>query len=81
MSKLLLATEGGQVVLFDSKTKEHETVFRCSAEEAMMGIEIVGDHLFVASLSRIYKLSLPSFEKVDETEFCTPSIPVGPMRR
>ncbi|MDA8908873.1 hypothetical protein N9I65_01715 [bacterium] len=73
MSKLMLATEGGQVVQFDSVTRKYEVVFRCSAEEAMMGIEIVGNNLFVASLSRIYKLSLPSFEKICETEFYEPT--------
>jgi len=73
MSRLLLATEGGQVVTFDSETKEHDVVFRCSADEAMMGIEIVGEHLFVASLSRIYKLSLPNFEKLGETELYDPT--------
>jgi len=73
MSELLLATEGGQTVLFDPLTKRHEVVFRCSAEEAMMGIEIVGDHLFVASLSRIYKLALPHFELVTQTELYDPT--------
>lgn len=73
MSELLLATEGGQVVSFDPDSKAFEVVFRCSADEAMMGIERVGDELFVASLSRIYKLSLPGFELVGQTEFYQPT--------
>lgn len=73
MSKLLLATEGGQVVAFDPETEEHDCVFLSSDDEAMMGIEAAGEHLFVASLSRIYKLRLPDFEKVAETELYDPT--------
>lgn len=73
MPELLLATEGGQVVSFDPDSEHHECVFMSSDDEAMMGIEIVGDFLFVASLSRIYTLSLSDYSKVAETEFYEPT--------
>lgn len=73
MSELLLATEGGQIVAFNAATDEHTCVFHSSDDEAMMGIEASGDHLFVASLSRIYKLRLSDFAPVAETEFYEPT--------
>lgn len=73
MSPLLLATEGGQVVAFDPATKEHRRVFHSSDDEAMMGIEAVGDHLYVASLSRVYKLALGEFSKLAETRLYDPT--------
>ena len=73
MPELLLATERGQVVLFDPDTDQHECVFFSSDDEAMMGIELVGDYLFVASLSRIYKLSISDYSKAAETELYDPT--------
>jgi hypothetical protein len=73
MPELLLATEGGQVISFDPDTDQHACVFLSSEEEAMMGIEQVGEFLFVASLSRIYKLSLSDYSKVAETELYDPT--------
>ncbi|MDF1861585.1 MAG: hypothetical protein P1U87_15320 [Verrucomicrobiales bacterium] len=73
MSELLLATEGGQIVAFNAATDEHTCVFHSSDDEAMMGIEASGEHLFVASLSRIYKLRLSDFAPVEETEFYEPT--------
>jgi hypothetical protein len=73
MSELLLATEGGQIVAFDPATDAHECVFMSSDDEAMMGIEAVGEHLFVASLSRIYKLRLDDFSLVARTELYAPT--------
>ncbi len=73
MSQLLLATEGGQVVAFDTGTREHRRVFHSSDDEAMMGIEIVGPHLYVASLSRLYKLDLQTFAKVAQTRLYNPT--------
>lgn len=73
MSDLLLATEGGQIVAFDPSTDQHSCVFHSSEKEAMMGIEAHGEQLYVASLSRIYKLRLSDFSKVAETEFYEPT--------
>lgn len=73
MSALLLATEGGQVVAFDTATREHRRVFHSSDDEAMMGIEIVGSHLYVASLSRLYKLELANFGKIAQTRLYEPT--------
>jgi len=73
MSELLLATEGGQVVAFDPSSDEHACVFHSSDDEALMGIEAVGEHLYVASLSRLYKLRLADFSKVAETELYDPT--------
>lgn len=73
MSDLLLATEGGQVVSYDSATDEHHCVFKSSDDEAMMGIEQVGGDLFVASLSRIYRLKLEDFSLVAQTELYEPT--------
>jgi hypothetical protein len=49
MADLLLATEGAQVVQFNTETKAHSVVFQCSDDEAMMGIARYKDHLYVAS--------------------------------
>ncbi|MEX2579351.1 MAG: hypothetical protein WD342_09855 [Verrucomicrobiales bacterium] len=68
MPELLLATEGGQVVAFDPSTDTCASVFAGSDDEAMMGIGAVGGNLFVASLSRIYKLRLHDFGPVGQTE-------------
>ena len=73
MSQLLLATEGGQVVAFDTATREHRCVFHSSDDEAMMGIEAVGPHLYVASLSRVYQLHLADFSRVTETRLYDPT--------
>ncbi len=73
MAELLLATEGGQVVAFDPATDAHECVFMSSDDEAMMGIEPIGEHLFVASLSRIYKLRIDDFSLVAKTELYDPT--------
>ncbi|MAS95969.1 MAG: hypothetical protein CMO55_22420 [Verrucomicrobiales bacterium] len=73
MSDLLLATEGGQVVAFNSATDEHHCVFKSSDDEAMMGIEQVGRDLYVASLSRIYRLNLDDFSKITQTQLYEPT--------
>lgn len=73
MSRLLLATEGGQVVAFDTATREHRCVFHSSDDEAMMGIELVGPHLYVSSLSRLYQLELDGFAKIAQTRLYTPT--------
>jgi len=73
MPQLLLATEGGQVVAFDTDLKTHTVVFQCSDDEAMMGLEIYNHHVFVASLSRIYKLKLYDYSLVKKTEWYQPS--------
>ena len=73
MSDLLLATEGGQIVAFDSTTDAHRCVFQSSDDEAMMGIEQIGNFLYVASLSRIYKLDLSDFSKVSATILYEPT--------
>jgi len=73
MSPLLLATEGGQVVAFDPASGQHRSVFHSSDDEAMMGIEIAGPHLYVASLSRIYKLRLDDFSPVASTLLYDPT--------
>lgn len=73
MSLLLLATEGGQVVAFDTATREHRCVFHSSDNEAMMGIEAVASHLYVASLSRVYQLRLEDFSEVTRTRLYDPT--------
>ncbi len=73
MPGLLLATEGGQVVALDPATREHRCVFHSSDDEAMMGIEAAGAHLYVASLSRVYKLDLRDFSKVAQTRLYDPT--------
>lgn len=73
MSQLLLATEGGQVVALDTVTREHRCAFHSSDDEAMMGIEAVGPHLYVASLSRLYKLALADFSRVAQTRLYDPT--------
>ena len=73
MADLLLATEGGQVVQFNSRTKAHSVVFQCSDDEAMMGIALYADHLYVASLSRMYKLRADDHSLVKQTQFYSPS--------
>ncbi|MEM9017149.1 MAG: hypothetical protein AAGC68_09040 [Verrucomicrobiota bacterium] len=81
MSELLLATEGGQVVAFDTANESHRCVFHSSDDEAMMGIEAAGDHLYVASLSRIYKLAFPDFSLVTKTELYEPTPDFHQMQR
>ena len=73
MSPLLLATEGGQVVAFDPATEQHSCVFHSSDDEAMMGIEIAGSHLYVASLSRVYRLNLSDFSLIASTPLYDPT--------
>jgi hypothetical protein len=73
MSPLLLATEGGQVVAFDPASGQHRSVFHSSDDEAMMGIAIAGPHLYVASLSRLYKLRLADFSLVTSTLLYDPT--------
>jgi hypothetical protein len=73
MADLLLATEGGQVVQFNTGTKAHSVIFQCSDDEAMMGIARHEDHLYVASLSRMYKLRADDHSLVKQTEFYSPS--------
>lgn len=73
MSPLLLATEGGQVVAFDPASGQHRCIFHSSDDEAMMGIEIAGPHLYVASLSRLYKLRLDDFSLVTSTLLYDPT--------
>lgn len=73
MSPLLLATEGGQVVAFDPASGQHRCVFHSSDDEAMMGIAIAGPHLYVASLSRLYKLRLADFFLVTSTLLYDPT--------
>ncbi len=73
MSRLLFATEGGQVVAFDTETREHHCVFHSSDDEAMMGIQIAGPHLYVASLSRLYQLRLEGFTKLAQTRLYEPT--------
>ena len=73
MSQLLLATEGGQVVAFDTATREHHCAFHSTDDEAMMGIEIVGEHLYVASLSRVYQLRIADHSLITRTRLYDPT--------
>lgn len=73
MPGLLLATEGGQVVALDPATGRHRCVFHSSDDEAMMGIEAAGPHLYVASLSRLYQLDLRDFSKIAQTRLYDPT--------
>ena len=61
MALLLLATVNGQVVRFNTETLEHEVVFQSSEDEPLMGICQHEDILFVASLSRVYKIRRSDF--------------------
>lgn len=73
MSTLLLATEGGQIVELDTETKAHEVVFFSSDDEAMMGIAVHKNHLYAASLSRIYKIRMSDFTVATQTKLYRPS--------
>jgi len=73
MPELLLATEGGQVVTFNTESKAHQVVFQCTDDEAMMGITKFDGHIYVASLSRMYKLDANDYSLVKKTEFYNPS--------
>lgn len=72
MAELLLATEQGQVVKFNTEDESHECLFYSSDDEALMGIELYEGHLYVASLSRLYKLN-SNYEIVKQTELYSPS--------
>lgn len=51
----MLATVNGQLIRLNTEIPEPEVVFRASDNEALMGICLDEDFLFVASLSRVYK--------------------------
>jgi hypothetical protein len=73
MALLLLATVNGQVVRFDTETLEHHTVFQSTEDEPFMGICQHDNMLFVASLSRVYKISLNDFSLLKKTRLYIPS--------
>jgi len=58
---LLLATVNGKVVRLNTETQEYQVVFQSSEDEPMMGICQHEDMLFVASLSRVYKIRRRDF--------------------
>jgi len=70
---LLLATEAGELVKLNTETKEHQLLFKSNVKDAFMGIAIHGEHLFLATLERVYKLSLASWQPVGMTETYRPS--------
>lgn len=73
MAKLILSTEGGQVVKLNTQTLDFEVVYQCPDNEALMGIELHNNHLYVASLSRIYKIKYSNFQLIYQTELYHPS--------
>ncbi len=73
MATLLLTTEGGQVVKLNTITKGFEVVYQCPDDEALMGIELFNDFLYIASLSRIYKIRYSDFQLVHQTKLYNPS--------
>ncbi|MCD4711008.1 MAG: hypothetical protein K8R52_09185 [Bacteroidales bacterium] len=73
MALLLLATVNGQVVRFNTETLEHEVVFQSSEDEPLMGICQHEDVLFVASLSRVYKIRRSDFSLEKKTRLYIPS--------
>jgi len=73
MALILLTTEGGQVVKLNTETKEFEVVYQCPDNEALMGIALHKDFLYIASLSRIYKICYSDFQLVQQTELYNPS--------
>jgi len=70
---LLLATVNGQVVWLNTETQEYQVVFQSSEDEPMMGICQHEDLLFVASLSRLYKIRRSDFSLLKKTRLFIPS--------
>ena len=73
MATLLLTTEGGQVVKLNTITKDFEVVYQCPDDEALMGIALHKNCLYIASLSRIYKIQFSGFRLIHQTELYNPS--------
>jgi hypothetical protein len=73
LALLLLATVNGQVLSFDTDSLEQQVLFSTSEEEALMGICRNEDILYVASLSRVYKLSTRDFSLLKRTRAYFPS--------
>lgn len=73
MALLLLATVNGQVVWLNTETQEYQVVFQSSEDEPMMGICEHEDMLFVASLSRVYKIRRRDFSLLKKTRLFIPS--------
>ena len=73
MATLLLTTEGGQVVKLNTETKDFEVVYQCPDDEALMGISLHKGFLYIASLSRIYKIRYSDFQFIHQTEMYNPS--------
>ena len=73
MATLLLTTEGGQVVKLNTITKHFEVVYQCPDDEALMGIALHKNCLYIASLSRIYKIQFSGFRLIHQTELYNPS--------
>jgi hypothetical protein len=73
MAILLLTTEGGQVVKLNTQTLNFKIVYQCPDDEALMGIELHNNHLYIASLSRIYKIEYSNYQLISQTQLYNPS--------
>jgi hypothetical protein len=73
MATLLVTTEGGQVVKLNTITKVFKVVYQCHDDEALMGIALHNEFLYIASLSRIYKIRYSDYQLVLQTELYNPS--------
>ncbi|MEZ5072459.1 MAG: hypothetical protein R2751_16210 [Bacteroidales bacterium] len=73
MAELLLATANGQLILCDTEEVRPKVVFRCREEEALMGLCTDGDHVYVASLDRLFKLRTGDYEVVGRSRRFWPS--------
>jgi hypothetical protein len=73
MAELLLTTVNGQVIRIDTEDPEPEVVFQGPADEALMGLCMDGEFLFVASLSRLYKFRRSDYTILKKTRRFRPS--------
>jgi hypothetical protein len=57
MAHLLLATVNGQLMEMDTEHPDPRTVFATHQDNALMGLCQSGEHIYVAGLDRLYRLS------------------------
>jgi hypothetical protein len=67
MAQLLLATVNGQLVRLDTENPEPRAVFSTHEKNALMGISLVDQIIYTASLDRLYKLKADDYSILKRT--------------
>jgi hypothetical protein len=67
-SKLLLATENGELALYDPNKNEHKLVFKNGTQFGNMGLHVDENFIYVSSNAQVYKLKRDDFSKVTQTK-------------